>query len=273
MQTDPNQKTVNEFVTENLKRLQGVMSSYDKSLAKIDEMESYDEQLKHRYLKMTLKQVNDLKTQLTSDIKKFQVKQKEEREKFAAMMKTLETDVERTKQNVDYVKKVIQQQKFSNGAQTMTANTVQIPNSTNPNISIIEAGGASTFMTSGQESITERSAPKSPAAYHTAPQKEILNSVPHQIILLQNKMQVLDKEFDDLKSTTQKKLTRITSEIEELKQPLGDAIEDLKKENVSFVRELERYDGQFKKVYADYLEVLQEYKGVLVRQEEAEKKA
>jgi len=42
---------------------------------------------------------------------------------------------------------------------------------------------------------------------------------------------------------------------------------------VSFVRELERYDGQFKKVYADYLEVLQEYKGVLVRQEEAEKKA
>ena len=61
MQSDPNQKTVNDFVTENLKRLQGVMSSYDKSLAKIDEMESYDEQLKHRYLKMTLKQVNDLK--------------------------------------------------------------------------------------------------------------------------------------------------------------------------------------------------------------------
>ena len=94
MQTDPNQKTLIVFVTEKFKRLQGVMSSYDKSLAKIDEMESYDEQLKHRYLKMTLKQVNDLKTQLTSDIKKFQVKQKEEREKFAAMMKTLETKIQ-----------------------------------------------------------------------------------------------------------------------------------------------------------------------------------
>jgi hypothetical protein len=39
---------------------------------------------------------------------------------------------------------------------------------------------------------------------------------------------------------------------------MSDAIEDLKKENVSFVRELERYDNQFKKVFGDYLEVLQE---------------
>ncbi len=73
------------------------------------------------------------------------------------MMKTVETDVERTKQNVDYVKKVIQSQKFSNGAQTMTAPTIQVPQSNNPNISIVEGGGASTFMTSGQDSVTERS--------------------------------------------------------------------------------------------------------------------
>lgn len=39
---------------ENTKRLAGVMSSYDKSLAKIEEMESYDDQLKHKYLKQTL---------------------------------------------------------------------------------------------------------------------------------------------------------------------------------------------------------------------------
>jgi hypothetical protein len=35
--------------------------------------------------------------QLASDIKKFQTRQKEEREKFASMMKTVETDVSRTK--------------------------------------------------------------------------------------------------------------------------------------------------------------------------------
>jgi len=128
--------------------------------------------------------------QLASDIKKFQTRQKEEREKFASMMKTVETDVARTKQNVEYVKKVIQQQKFSNGAQTMTAPpTIQIPGTNNHNISIIEGG--STFMTSGQESLTERSSfLKSPttANHHNGPQKEIQNSVPHQIILLQNQM-------------------------------------------------------------------------------------
>ncbi len=42
-------------------------------------------------------------------------------------------------------------------------------------------------------------------------------------------MQIIDKDFDDLKATTQKKFTRIASDIEELKQPLGDAVEDLKK--------------------------------------------
>ena len=176
-------------------------------------------------------------------------------------MKTVETDVSRTKQNVDYVKKVIQQQKFSNGAQTMTATpTIQIPGTNNHNISIIEGGG-STFMTSGQESVTDRSSVlKSPTIekHHKGPQKEIQNSIPHQIILLQNKMQLLEKEHEELKTLTHKKVIRFTSDIDELRQPMSDAIEDLKKENVSFVRELERYDNQFKKVFGDYLEVLQE---------------
>jgi len=43
IQSDPNQKTVNDFVMENQKRLAGVLVSFDKSLAKIEEMESYDE--------------------------------------------------------------------------------------------------------------------------------------------------------------------------------------------------------------------------------------
>lgn len=141
----------------------------------------------------------------------------------------------------------------------MTAPTVQLPGSTNLNISIIEIGGTSTFMTSGQESTERSGIPVSPTNIDmTKPQKEIMNSVPHQIILLQNQVQHLEKEFEDLKSFTHKKVTRFTSDIDELKLPLNDAIEDLKKENMSFVRELERYDGQFKKVFADYLDVLQE---------------
>lgn len=61
-----------------------------------------------------------------------------------------------------------------------------------------------------------------------------------------------------MKTLTHKKVIRFTSDIDELRQPMSDAIEDLKKENVSFIRELERYDNQFKKVLGDYLEILQE---------------
>ena len=73
------------------------MASFEKTLSKIDEMESYDDQLKHKYLKQTLKDVNDLKSQLASDIKRFVSRQKDERDKFASLMKTLETDMSRTK--------------------------------------------------------------------------------------------------------------------------------------------------------------------------------
>jgi hypothetical protein len=44
-----------------------------------------------------LKDVNELKAQLASDIKRFVARQKEERDKFATLMKTMETDVSRTK--------------------------------------------------------------------------------------------------------------------------------------------------------------------------------
>lgn len=44
------------------------MTSYEKSLAKITEMETYDDQLKHKYLRSTLQQVNDIKAKLSKDI-------------------------------------------------------------------------------------------------------------------------------------------------------------------------------------------------------------
>ncbi len=73
------------------------MNSYEKSLAKITEMETYDDQLKHKYLKQALKEINDLKSKLAEDIKKFNTRQKEEREKFGSLIKTLEIDVHKTK--------------------------------------------------------------------------------------------------------------------------------------------------------------------------------
>jgi hypothetical protein len=53
---------------------------------------------------------------------------------------------------------------------------------------------------------------------------------------------------------------------------MSNAVEDLRKENESFVRELERYEMQYKKVFKDYLEVLQEHKTTFEKVSEIEKK-
>jgi uncharacterized protein YdcH (DUF465 family) len=54
--------------------------------------------------------------------------------------------------------------------------------------------------------------------------------------------------------------------------PFKEAVEDLKKENMSLVRELERYDSNFKRIFGDYIEVLTDYKGLLEKFNEVEKK-
>ena len=56
---------------------------------------------------------------------------------------------------------------------------------------------------------------------------------------------------------------RFITDIDELKLPFKEAVEDLKKENMSLQRELERYDQNFKKVFGDYIEVLGDYKGLI----------
>lgn len=65
---------------------------------------------------------------------------------------------------------------------------------------------------------------------------------------------------------------RFTTDIDELRLPFKEAVEDLKKENLSLQRELERYDGNFKKVFGDYIDVLSDYKGLIEKFNEVEKK-
>ena len=65
---------------------------------------------------------------------------------------------------------------------------------------------------------------------------------------------------------------RFTADIDEIRLPFKEAVEDLKKENMSLQRELERYDQNFKKVFGDYIEVLGDYKGLIEKFNEVEKK-
>ena len=63
-----------------------------------------------------------------------------------------------------------------------------------------------------------------------------------------------------------------TTDIDDLKLPFKEAVEDLKKENMSLVRELERYDANFKRVFGDYIDVLTDYKGLVEKFNEVERK-
>ena len=65
---DPNQKFVNNFVMTSHEVLTTTMNSFEKLYSKIHEMESYDEQLKHKYLKSALYQVNDIRNNFSLEL-------------------------------------------------------------------------------------------------------------------------------------------------------------------------------------------------------------
>lgn len=116
---DPNQRFVNNFVMTSHDVLTKTMNSFEKLYSKINEMESYDDALKHKYLKTALQQVTDIRNNFTLELQGFRQKQKEERDTFKSKMKLVETDMEYTKGNVEYIKKVMQTAKFQNGASLM----------------------------------------------------------------------------------------------------------------------------------------------------------
>ncbi len=95
--------------------LKQTINEYKASLRRISEMETYDDSLRHKYLKTALQQVNDVKAGILSEMNQFKVKQKEERENFLVRIKTVETDVEYSKLNIEYLRKIVQQHKFFGG--------------------------------------------------------------------------------------------------------------------------------------------------------------
>lgn len=108
-------KPVSDFFLENEELLKATINDFKASLRRISEMETYDDSLRHKYLKTALHQVNEVKTGIISDMNGFKARQKEERESFLVRMKTVETDVEYSKVNIDYLRKFNQQHKFFGG--------------------------------------------------------------------------------------------------------------------------------------------------------------
>lgn len=62
--------------------------------------------------------------------------------------------------------------------------------------------------------------------------------------------------MEDLKEHSKKKFIKFTYEIEDLKQPINDAVNDLRKENEAFMRETDRLDHMYKKVFMEYMDAL-----------------
>lgn len=59
-------------------------------------------------------------------------------------------------------------------------------------------------------------------------------------------------------------------DIDDLRKPMSDAVSDLKKENESFLRELERLDEHYKQVFGDYVEALKDNKALIQKIEQLE---
>ena len=95
---------------------------------------------------------------------------------------------------------------------------------------------------------------------------------PHQLVVMNNNINHLQKEIEELKKFTKNKVIKITEDIDELRTPLNEAVNDLKKENESFMRELDRLDHQYKKLFVEYLESLQQQKQALEQLKDVEKR-
>lgn len=52
----------------------------------------------------------------------------------------------------------------------------------------------------------------------------------------------MQKDLEDVKKFTKIRVTRLTQDIEELRVPFNDTVSDLKEENKSLLRELDRLD-------------------------------
>lgn len=78
-------------------------------------------------------------------------------------------------------------------------------------------------------------------------------------IVMKEIMQV-QSEVEYLKSFLLQKIQSVILEVEEIKVPFRDAIQDLKKENEAFMREIDRYDALYRNMLNDYMVALDENK-------------
>lgn len=67
-------------------------------------------------------------------------------------------------------------------------------------------------------------------------------------------------------------MLRLTQDVEELRSPISDAVSDLKKENESLMRELDRFDHLYKKLFVEYMDALADNKKILTAQQDLEKR-
>ena len=62
------------------------------------------------------------------------------------------------------------------------------------------------------------------------------------------------------------KVQSLFSQIEEIKTPFENEVQDLKKENQAFSRELDRYDALYRNMLNDYLNSIEENKKLVEKQ-------
>ena len=83
------------------------------------------------------------------------------------------------------------------------------------------------------------------------------------MVLLTNQVTQLQTELEEVKQFAKSKMQRMNYDIEDLRSPVTDVVNDLKKENESFMRELDRMDSLYKKVFIEYMDALTENKRIL----------
>eukprot|EP00347_Sterkiella_histriomuscorum_P015086 403358369 len=242
------------FHAQNEDQILKVLRQYNLMALKINEQETYDDKLKKKYLKSSIKEMNKIKLQLEKESKQLRDKQDQDKDYTRVKLKSLEVEFQSLKSSQDLIRKMLQQNKID-------PNSQQFQNQL--------------FLTQqdlqNNPTSSARSQNYTPLLTNSVYPNPLQSSVISHQSVTQNHLYQLQSDQDNLKNFVMQQIQQVLTKLGELQTPMLDQVQNLKRENESFIRELDRYDALYRNMLNDYINVLEENKSYVLKQQELEK--
>ncbi|CDW80056.1 UNKNOWN [Stylonychia lemnae] len=226
------------FIHNNHQKIQQVIKSYETLKLRIHEHETYDEKLKESYLKKSVETIKKMKIGIEKDQQLVKEQYQQDKEFYKQKLKTFETNEENLRQLMELVKKKLQALKFQN-----------------LNLSAQEQQTLFGSIQEGQMSTRSN--------FNNTQNITIIGGQVNSTTISNEEF---NREIENLKNFVMIKLQEVLGEIEEIKRPVNDSIQNIQKESQALSRELDRYDALYRIILSDFQQILDDHKSLIEKQ-------